>query len=41
MLFLYVPAGMEGMFDEIGTPAQTDTAAPPSSLEDSVKLIRL
>lgn len=39
MLFLYVPAGMEGMFDEIGTPAQPGVAAPPSSPEDVAKLL--
>jgi quercetin dioxygenase-like cupin family protein len=39
MLFLYVPAGMEGMFDEIGTPAQPGVAAPASSPEDVAKLL--
>jgi hypothetical protein len=31
MLFLYVPAGMEKMFDEIGTPAQPGVATPPAT----------
>ena len=39
MLFLYVPAGMEAMFDEIGTPAQSGIAAPPSSPADVAKLL--
>jgi mannose-6-phosphate isomerase-like protein (cupin superfamily) len=39
MLFLYAPAGMEGMFTEIGTPAQPGVAAPPPSPEDVAKLM--
>jgi quercetin dioxygenase-like cupin family protein len=39
MLFLYVPAGMEGMFNEIGTPAQPGVATPPASPEDVAKLL--
>lgn len=39
MLFLYVPAGMEAMFDEIGTPAQPGMDAPPMSPEDVAKLL--
>jgi mannose-6-phosphate isomerase-like protein (cupin superfamily) len=39
MLFLYVPAGMEKMFDEIGKPAQSGVAAPPASEEDVAKLL--
>jgi quercetin dioxygenase-like cupin family protein len=39
MLFLYAPAGMEGMFDEIGTPAQPGVPAPSSSPEDVAKLL--
>lgn len=39
MLFLYIPAGMEKMFDEIGTPAQPGLAAPPVSEEDVAKLL--
>jgi mannose-6-phosphate isomerase-like protein (cupin superfamily) len=39
MLFLYVPAGMEKMFEEIGTPAQPGVAAPPVSEEDVAKLL--
>src|SRR5919199_6867347 len=30
MLFLYVPAGMERMFGEIGKPAQLGAQAPPA-----------
>lgn len=39
MLFLYAPAGMEAMFDEIGTPAQPGVPAPPASPEDVAKLL--
>jgi FAD/FMN-containing dehydrogenase len=39
MLFLYVPAGMEKMFEEIGKPAQPGVAAPPASEEDVAKLL--
>jgi quercetin dioxygenase-like cupin family protein len=39
MLFLYAPAGMEMMFDEIGTPAQPGVAAPPAGPEDVAKLL--
>jgi mannose-6-phosphate isomerase-like protein (cupin superfamily) len=39
MLFLYVPAGMEKMFPEIGKPAQPGVAAPPASAEDVAKLL--
>lgn len=39
MLFLYVPAGMEGMFAEIGTPAQPGVPAPPFNPEDVGKLL--
>lgn len=39
MLFLYAPAGMEAMFDEIGTPAQPGVPAPPLSPEDVAKLL--
>jgi len=39
MLFLYAPAGMEGMFAEIGTPAQPGVAAPPPGPEDVAKLL--
>ena len=38
MLFLYAPAGMEGMFGEIGTPAQPGVAAPPPGAEDVAKV---
>jgi len=38
MLFLYTPAGMEGMFGEIGQPAQLGVPPPPNSAEDVAKL---
>jgi quercetin dioxygenase-like cupin family protein len=39
MLFLYAPAGMEAMFDEVGTPAQPNVPAPPFNPEDVAKLL--
>ena len=39
MLFLYTPAGMDGMFAEIGTPARAGEAAPPPGPEDVAKLL--
>src|SRR5215212_4089989 len=39
VLFLYVPAGMEKMFGEIGNPAQPGVAAPPATQEDVAKLL--
>lgn len=39
MLFLYVPAGMEKMFGEIGKPAQPGVEVPPASEEDVAKLL--
>jgi mannose-6-phosphate isomerase-like protein (cupin superfamily) len=39
MLFLYIPAGMEKMFGEIGTPAQPGVAAPPATQEDVANLL--
>ena len=39
MLFIYVPAGMEKMFEEIGKPVQSGVAAPPVSEEDVAKLL--
>jgi hypothetical protein len=39
MLFFYAPAGMEKMFDEIGTPAQPGVAAPPATQEDVANLL--
>jgi FAD/FMN-containing dehydrogenase len=39
MLFLYIPAGMEKMFGEIGIPAQPGVVAPPASQEDVAKLL--
>jgi len=34
MLFMYTPAGMEGMFAEIGSPGRRGTQAPPLSASD-------
>jgi mannose-6-phosphate isomerase-like protein (cupin superfamily) len=34
MLFLYSPAGMEGMFSEIGSPGTRGAQAPPLSASD-------
>jgi hypothetical protein len=34
MLFMYSPAGMEGMFGEIGSPGRRGTQAPPLSASD-------
>ena len=39
MLCFYTPAGMEKMFDEIGTPAQPGVAAPPATQEDVADLL--
>jgi len=39
MLFLYAPAGMEGMLAEIGTPAQPGVPAPPLGAADVAKLL--
>jgi uncharacterized cupin superfamily protein len=39
MLFLYTPAGMERMFQEIGTPAQPGTITPAPGPEDVAKLL--
>ena len=39
MLFLYMPAGMERMFAEIGQPAQRGVPAPPNSPEDVAKML--
>ena len=39
MMFLYVPAGMDKMFGEIGKPAQPGVAAPPATQEDVAKLL--
>jgi hypothetical protein len=39
MLFFYAPAGMEKMFDEIGTTAQPGVAAPPATQEDVADLL--
>lgn len=34
MLFMYTPAGMEGMFAEIGTPGTRGLQAPPRTMAD-------
>ena len=39
MMFLYVPAGMDKMFGEIGKPAQPGVMAPPATQEDVAKLL--
>lgn len=39
MLFLYSPAGMEGMFPEIGAPGTRGVQAPPLTPEDVAALL--
>ena len=39
MLFLFTPAGMEGMFAEIGQPARAGLPAPPPSAEDVARML--
>lgn len=39
MLFIYSPAGMEGMFAEIGTPGQRGVVGPPLSEADVTAMI--
>ncbi len=39
MLFLYTPAGMEGMFGEIGTAAQPGLPAPPPGPSDIARML--
>ena len=39
MLFMYSPAGMEGMFAEIGTPGTRGVQGPPLSGEDVAAMI--
>ena len=39
MLFMYSPAGMEGMFAEIGTPGVRGVQGPPLSGEDVAAMI--
>jgi quercetin dioxygenase-like cupin family protein len=39
MLFMYSPAGMEGMFAEIGTPGTRGVQAPPRTVADVEALI--
>jgi quercetin dioxygenase-like cupin family protein len=41
MLFMYSPAGMEGMFSEIGSPGTRGTQAPPLSASDLEALGRV
>ena len=41
MLFMYSPAGMEGMFAEIGTPGTRGAAAPPRSMADVEAMIAI
>jgi mannose-6-phosphate isomerase-like protein (cupin superfamily) len=41
MLFIYSPAGMEGMFAEIGSPGSRGTQAPPLSASDVDALARV
>jgi quercetin dioxygenase-like cupin family protein len=41
MLFMYSPAGMEGMFSEIGSPGTRGTQAPPLSASDVEALGRV
>ena len=39
MLFMYSPAGMEGMFAEIGAPGVRGVQGPPLSPEDVAAMI--
>ena len=41
MLFMYSPAGMEGMFAEIGSPGSRGRQAPPLSASDLEALARV
>jgi quercetin dioxygenase-like cupin family protein len=41
MLFMYSPAGMEGMFAEIGSPGSRGVQAPPLSASDLEALARV
>src|SRR3954454_11796610 len=41
MLFMYSPAGIEGMFAEIGSPGSRGTQAPPLSASDVEALARV
>ena len=41
MLFMYSPAGMEGMFSEIGSPGSRGIQAPPLSASDVEALGRV
>jgi hypothetical protein len=39
MLFMYSPAGMEGMFVEIATPGRRGAQAPPRTAADIQALV--
>jgi len=39
MLFMYAPAGMEGMFAEIGTPGTRGVQGPPLAAEDVAAMV--
>lgn len=39
MLFMYSPAGMDGMFAEIGAPGARGVAAPPRSMADVTAMV--
>jgi hypothetical protein len=41
MLFMYSPAGMEGMFAEIGAPGTRGVQGPPRSAADVEALIAI
>ncbi len=41
MLFMYNPAGMEGMFTEIGHPGTRNVQAPPLSMADVEAMIAI
>jgi quercetin dioxygenase-like cupin family protein len=41
MLFMYSPAGMEGMFAEVGSPGSRGKQAPPLSASDLEALTRV
>lgn len=41
MLFMYSPAGMEGMFPEIGTPGTRGVQAPPLNPADIAAMIAI
>lgn len=39
MLFMYTPAGMDGMFSEIGSPGERNRQAPPLDPKDIAAMI--